>query len=241
MPAGQYFCFEIFFLQFSHTPRLERHPFITTQCIRSLRWRHKRVRLILSCTTFKRTCIWYFIKNSTRNLYQIYSSNRILGWLQEETCLNSKLSTIFPQFFSYLMKTVALWLEYTCTIQNLKSYKFLSKHWFTFFFARWCRPVQCRWQAISVGKGVSSGTSWMIFTYRRSPKSRVYGVGTQDDYLVLQEEAGSVLTWITPTFILTVETKENSAFINKLQTDICIRYSQTQISVAAYTSEGKIR
>jgi hypothetical protein len=35
------------FLHFHHTPRLEQHPFITTQFIRSLRWHYNRVRLYL--------------------------------------------------------------------------------------------------------------------------------------------------------------------------------------------------
>jgi len=100
----------------------------------------------------------------------------------------------------------------------------------------------CRWQAISVGKGdvgcVRSGISLLIFTYRRSSSSRVYGVGTEDDYFVMQEEAGSVLTWITPEFVLKNQTKENSASINKLQVDIWNRKSETQINVSACTTEG---
>jgi len=48
----------------------------------------------------------------------------------------------------------------------------------------------------------------------------------------MQEEAGSVLTCITPEFALKDQTKENSAFINKSQTDH--KYGRRTIKTQPY-------
>ena len=84
---------------------------------------------------------------------------------------------------------------------------------------------------------VSSSTSRLIFTYRRSPSSRMLGVGTQDDYFVMQESAGSVLTCITPGFALEDQTKENSAFIHKSQADH--KYGSRTVKTQLYLNKDR--
>ena len=88
MPTCLYFVLR-YFPSYFHTPRLKLHSFITTQFVRSPRWRYKRVRMYSTryagsacrhaCRSLMRNVrhlrrIWTRIGNCRQNLIKLYST-----------------------------------------------------------------------------------------------------------------------------------------------------------------------
>jgi len=101
------FCLEIFFLQFYHTPHLQRHSFISTQCIQSLWCHYNQVQMYIfaiHCNTlhFKflyllTMCVWqavtilsnsscYVMKFKYCYIYCQWTQQSFIAFINNATC-----------------------------------------------------------------------------------------------------------------------------------------------------------